>query len=464
MSITIPYDWAPRSYQLPAWKYREEGGRRACLVWHRRAGKDLFGINMIAAESMKRVGLYWHLFPTYQQGRKIAWNGKTKTGRAFIDHFPKTLIRSKNNTDMRIELKNGSIYQVVGTDDPNRLVGANPVGCLFSEYSLQDPRAWDYIRPILAENDGWAFFIYTPRGHNHGYELFNRAKASERWFAQLLSVTETRAIPLDAIEEERESGMPEEMIQQEFFVSFDAPLVGSYYGDLMTKAEQDGRIREIAVDPMVKVNTCWDLGIGDTTAIWFFQIVGHEVRWVDFYEQDGEGLQHYVNVLNQKGYTYGEHYFPHDVDVREMGTGRSRREILQELGIRVTVVPKLPVVDGIEAVRAVIPISYYDGKRCARGISGLKNYQKEWDDKMRCFKAKPLHDWTSHPADSKRYGAIMIRNLIWKESGIAGMLSRQAETEYDIHDYGNTPPLVRGRRRFQERVLQRTYGDDDFLV
>jgi len=458
VSIRIPYDWVPRRYQLPAWQFFEDGGKRACLVWHRRAGKDLFAINKIGASAVQRVGLYWHLFPTYQQGRKIAWNGKTKTGRAFLDHFPKTLVHSKNNTDMRLELKNGSIYQVVGTDDVDRLVGANPVGCVFSEYSLQDPRAWDYIRPILAENEGWACFIYTPRGHNHGYNLYNLAKKSDRWFCQALSVSETRAIPMEAIDEERESGMPEEMIQQEFFVSFDAPMVGSYYGDLMKKCEEDGRIREMAVDPMIKVHTCWDLGMRDSTSIWFFQIHGTEVRWVDYYENDSEGLQHYVNMLNSKGYTYGEHFGPHDLEVRDLSTGRSRKEILYEMGLRMTVTPKLNIQDGIEAARVVIPISYFDPKRCVRGLECLRNYQKDYDEKLKIFKSGPLHDWTSHGADSFRYGSLNIRNMIYRESGDSSLLPRQAETEYDIHGYGNNVVSIRGRERFQKRQLQREYS------
>ena len=412
---------------------------------------------MIAAKAMQRVGLYWHLFPTYAQGRKIAWNGMTKTGRRFIDHFPTPLVSSTNNTDMRLELTNGSIYQVVGTDDVDRLVGSNPVGCVLSEYSLQDPRAWDYIRPILAENEGWACFIYTPRGHNHGFELFNLARRSEKWFCQALSVSETRAIPLEAIEDEREAGMSEEMIQQEFFVSFEAPNQGAYYGHLMSDADKQGRIRDIAIDPMLKVHTCWDLGIGDSTSIWFFQISGHEVRWIDYYENSGEGLAHYAKVLQEKGYLYGRHYGPHDIEVRELSTGRSRLEIAREMGITFDVVPKLSVEDGIEAARVVIPVSYFDHKRCAFGIKCLQNYEKEYDEKRRTFKQRPLHNWASHGADSFRYGSVMVRNAIYRESLDPSNLPRQANTEYDVQSYGqNIVPFQRGRRRQAE--LQRTYG------
>ena len=182
-----------------------------------------------------------------------------------------------NNTEMRLTLKNGSIYQVVGTDNVDRLVGANPVGVVFSEYSLQDPRAWDYIRPILAENGGWALFIYTARGRNHGYDLLNVAKKNETWFQQVLTVEDTRAIPISAVDEERAAGMPEEMIQQEFFCSFDAPLVGSYYGNAMARLLADQHLTKVPYDPNLDVHTSWDLGIGDSTVIIFFQMHHNEV-------------------------------------------------------------------------------------------------------------------------------------------------------------------------------------------
>ena len=227
MEIQVPDNWRPRDYQLDLWKYLENGGKRAVAVWHRRAGKDLLSVNWCVTAALKRKGLYWHLLPTYNQGRKIVWDGMTRDGRSFLEHFPKELWSNVNNTDMRLELKNGSIYQVVGTDNVDRLVGSNPVGVVFSEYSLQDPRAWDLVRPILAENGGWAVFIYTARGRNHGYDMFNMASRNERWFCQRLSIDDTSVLTQEAIEEEREAGMPEELIQQEFYCSFDAPLVGS---------------------------------------------------------------------------------------------------------------------------------------------------------------------------------------------------------------------------------------------
>jgi hypothetical protein len=408
--INIPHNWKPRPYQEKLWNYLENGGTRAVAVWHRRAGKDLLSINWTLSSMMQRRGLYWHLFPTYQQGRKIVWDGFTRDGRGFLDHFPPELVANRNNTAMRVELKTGSIYQVVGTDNCDALVGANPVGVVFSEYSLQDPKAWDLIRPILAENGGWALFIFTARGRNHGYDLVNMAKSNAKWFCEVLSVDKTGAIPMSVVDDERASGMPEELIQQEYFCSFDAPLVGAYYGDGMSKALQEKRIAKVPWEPRIPVSTAWDLGIGDSTAIWFFQVFGHEIRIIDFYENNGEGLPHYIKHLKEKDYVYDKHYAPHDIEVRELTSGKSRIEVARSLGIKFTVVKQHAIEDGIDCVRNIFNRCWFDSERCERGIEALRQYRKDFDEKKRVFRDKPLHDWSSHAADAFRYLAWGLRN------------------------------------------------------
>lgn len=410
--IQVPNDWEPREYQKPLWSFLENGGKRAVAVWHRRAGKDLVAINWCATKAVEKPGLYWHLFPTYNQGRKIAWDGMTKTGRKFLDHFPEQLRKAVNNTEMRLTLKNGSIYQVVGTDNPDRLVGANPVGVIFSEYSLQDPRAWQHIRPILTENKGWAVFIYTARGRNHGYDMLNMAKKNDLWFHQVLTANDTQAISREDIEEEKDAGMPIEMIEQEFYCSFDAPLVGSYYGNYMARALADNRITSVPYDPLVEVHTAWDLGIGDSTAIIFFQVVGLEIRIIDYYENDGEGLAHYAKIIREKEYAYGEHIGPHDLQVREMSTGKSRIESARGLGLRFRIIPNLRVDDGIEAVRTILSRCWFDTKKCERLIEALRQYRKDFDDRNKVFRNTPLHDWTSHPADALRYMALGLKDRL----------------------------------------------------
>ena len=411
MEIQVPDNWRPRDYQLDLWKYLENGGKRAVAVWHRRAGKDLLSVNWCVTAALKRKGLYWHLLPTYNQGRKIVWDGMTRDGRSFLEHFPKELWANVNNTDMRLELKNGSIYQVVGTDNVDRLVGSNPVGVVFSEYSLQDPRAWDLVRPILAENGGWAVFIYTARGRNHGYDLFNMANRNERWFCQRLSIDDTSVLTQEAIEEEREAGMPEELIQQEFYCSFDAPLVGSYYGSLMAKALAEERIKNVPYEPRLEVHTAWDLGMGDSTAIIWFQQFGNEYRIIDYYENQGEGIPHYVKIVREKDYIYGRHIAPHDIKVREMGTGKSRFEVARDLGLRFDICPNIQIDDGIEAARSIIPRCYFDEKKCSILVEALRQYRKDYDEKNKVYKNRPLHDWSSHGADAFRYLALGTRDI-----------------------------------------------------
>ena len=407
------------------------GGKRAVAVWHRRAGKDLTTVNIIAVEATKRPGLYWHLFPTYNQGRKIAWDGMTGAGRKFIDHFPKEMIAGQpNNTEMKINFKNGAIYQVVGSDNPDRLVGANPVGVILSEYALQDPRAWDYIRPILVENKGFAIFIYTARGRNHGYRMYEMARHNPKWFAEVLTVDNTDVVSKADIEEERVSGMPEEMIEQEFYCSWDAPLVGSYYGQYMKVARKCNRIRQVPHDPLLQVYTAWDLGVGDSTVIIFYQRYINEIRIIDVYSQTGQGFSHYAKIMSEgkrSFYDYAEHYGPHDLAVRELGTGRSRIEVAREFGINFRVARRLPVDDGIEAVRQLMPFIYWH-EELEHLIEAASQYRREWDDKKRCFTPQPYHDWTSDYMDALRVLALAIRNH--NNTKKTSNLPRMAESEY----------------------------------
>lgn len=413
-TVRIPNAWNPRHHQLPLWTFLERGGKRAAAVWHRRAGKDSTALNWTASAAHQRTGVYWHMLPEQAQARKVIWDGIDKEGRRMIDQaFPPAIREGLNKQEMKIELKCGSIWQCVGSDNYNSLVGANPVGVVFSEFSVADPAAWDFIRPILAENGGWALFIYTPRGRNHGASMFEMAKGNDGWFAEKLTVDETGLISSEAIQAERDAGMPDEMIEQEFYCSFESAMVGSYYGKLMEQADKEGRIGSVPYEPTVPVQTWWDLGYGDATAIWFVQLIQREIRVIDYYESSGVGAEHYVKVLQDKGYVYGDprrpnsgHLFPHDIKAGEWGTGRSRFEVMQSLGVRGTVVPKMDVEDGIQAVRAILPRCQFDAERCVRGIECLRQYRREWDDKLKAWKGRPLHDWASHGADAFRYGAV----------------------------------------------------------
>jgi len=439
--ITLPYKWRPRDYQLPFWQYMQQGGKRAVLVWHRRCGKDLTAMNWAICAMTQRIGLYWHLAPTYKQGRKIVWDGFTSEGRKFLDHFPKELIKGVRQDLMKVELVNGSIYQVVGTDDIDSLVGSNPVGIIVSEYSLQNPRAWELLSPILAENGGWAIFVYTPRGRNHGFDLLENAKNRDDWFTQQLTVDDTKKIvngvevPLitdEMIQQEREMGTPEEIIDQEYYGSFNASLVGAYYSDSMKKALEENRIDHAPYEPALPVHTAWDLGRNDQTAIWFVQIYRRQVRLIDYHESKGHSLDYYIKLLKNKDYIYGQHLAPHDIGVTEYSTGVSRIEFAKGLGINFIQCPKLAIADGIQGVRSLLPRCWFDFAKTQQGIEALRQYQKIWDDKKKVFKDQPLHNWASDGADAFRTLAVGMKFLQGRNRlDRSTPRDQHARTEYD---------------------------------
>lgn len=407
ISVSLPYKFVPRDYQIPLLAAFDQGYKRLMAVWHRRAGKDKTCVNVTARETQRRVGTYFYFLPTYAQGKKIVWDGMDSAGFRFLHHFPTELwAGNPNNTEMKLRLTNGSIFQVVGSDNIDSIVGTNPVGCVFSEFALQDPRGWDYVRPILAENGGWALFNGTPRGRNHHFRLFKMAERNENWWTQLLSYEDTGVLTKEDVDEEIRQGMPPELAAQEFECSWQAGQTGSYYGSLMDTAMREGRVTSVPYDPALPVDTWWDLGIGDSTAIIFVQEHRLQIRVIDYLEDSGEGLPYYVKRLSDKPYIYRDHIAPFDIEVRELGTGNSRLEAARKLGLNFRVARKLPLEDGINAVRMLLPRCWFDADNCARLIESLEAYRKEFDHKQQVFKDRPLHDWSSHACDAMRVGAI----------------------------------------------------------
>ena len=403
--ITIPYNFTPRPYQVPLYNCLADGYRRAVAIWHRRSGKDKTLINLLTKEAFKRKGTYFYLLPTYAQGRRIIWDGMDRQGFKFLDHIPKEVRDNTNSTEMKITLRNGSIIQVIGSDSYNAIMGTNPLGCVLSEFALQDPRGWNYIRPILRENKGWAVFNSTPRGHNHLYDLHNMAKGNPDWFSQVLTVTDTGVLTEADVIDERKSGMDEDLVQQEFYCSFDAALPGAFFAKEMSQAREQGRICGIPIVPGIPVDTHWDLGMDDATSIWFSQTIGREIHLIDYEEHSGEGLAFYADLLRDKkekmSWSYGVHKGPHDIEVRELGTGKSRLEIAREMGLKFEVVPRpYRKEDSIAAARNILASCWFDKDRCEVGIQGLISYRKDYDEKNKVFKLKPVHDWASHPSDA----------------------------------------------------------------
>lgn len=411
--IQLPHEWEARWYQAKFMSAMDGGLKRAYKIWPRRAGKDSTDLNYCAKESHRRVGAYYYMLPTQRQARKVVWNGIDKIGRRMVDQaFPKELRKRTLEDEMMIELNCGSIFQVVGSDAYDSLVGTNPVGIVFSEWALSNPRAWDYMRPILVENGGWAIFNTTPRGKNHAYTMYERVKNLPDWYVSLMTAAETGHISMADIEAERLAGMSEDRIKQEFFCSWDAQTVGLIYDSYITALEQQGRLCSVPYDPRFPVETAWDIGKRDSTSIWFVQRIANEVRLIDFYDKSGEGLPHFVKVLNSKPYAYSRHIFPHDLNQFEWGAANTRVEMARAHGLTVTVAPKLGVEEGIEATRALLPRCRIDVTNCMHGIRALRHYHyetdaEEQDDTSKASKAaKPEHDWSSHPCDALRYLAV----------------------------------------------------------
>ena len=419
--MDLPNNWHCRPYQDALWRYLAAGGKRAVPVWHRRSGKDDISLHWTATEAIRKPGTYWHLLPQANQARKAIWDAvDANTGMRRVDWaFPREIRETTREQEMMIRFKSGSTWQVVGSDNYNSLVGSPPLGVVFSEYALADPNAWAFLRPILAENGGWAIFPSTPRGRNHLQRLYQFAANDPAWFGQVLTVADTGMLSADIIAQERreltaERGEDEaeNIINQEYYCSFDAAIPGSYYGKIIARLEADGRIGDVPHDPRLPVFTAWDLGVGDSTAIWFAQQThGGAVRVIDYYENAGVGADHYARVVKDRGYTYEAHYLPHDADDREWGNNAtSRVETLKSLKVRPTrVLPRASVDDGINAVRVLLPRCSFDEKRCERGLDALRQYQKTWDEKLRTFSLRPLHDWSSHAADAFRYLAQGLR-------------------------------------------------------
>lgn len=422
---TVSLDFTPWPHQLPSLRARHNGYKRVLKLWHRRAGKDLSSFMGMVNTAQDEVGLYYHMLPEQAQGRKVVWDAIDNNGKRFLDYIPKVLLDGKpNETEMQILFKKGSIVQVIGADRMS-WIGTNPRGVNLSEYQRQDPRAWNYMRPILKANGGWAEFCYTPLGFNHGKKLYDMAAKNPAWFCQKLTVLDTfrpdgqRIVTDQMIEEERLEGMDPDLIQQEYFCSFEGAMQGNYYGDYLKDARAQGRVTLFHHDPNLPVLTAWDIGVGDATAIGWFQRVGQEHHCIDYYEASGKGLEHYARVLQQKSlekkYLY-DHVDgkilclgPHDMAAREFGSGKTRQEQARGFGLHFRLVPRQNIDDGIAAVRRIFPHCWFHEANCEPLVNALGNYHKRWDEVKRCFSDTPDHDWSSHACDMVRYYALGVR-------------------------------------------------------
>ena len=420
IKVSLPAnDWLPRHYQQKLWQYLSNGGTHAAVCAHRRWGKDEVCLHHTACALHERIGTYWHMLPEASQARKAIWEAiNPRSGLRRIDEaFPLALRATTRENEMLIKFKNGSTWQVLGSDNYNSLVGSPPVGVVFSEFALANPSAWAYIRPILLENNGWVLFISTPRGKNHFWELLKSAKQSPDWFWEVSTVHDSNRFTPNQLEEEKQQyirengeGAGESLFNQEYLCSFESSIPGAYYATEMLACTREGRITKVDPIPGVSTFTSWDLGRADTTAVWFFQKVAHEIHLIDYYESNTQHISHYIAVVEAKPYTYEKHYLPHDARTKHLASNYSVIEQMASVfGLRsIAVIEQHKILDGIHAVRNILERCWFDEIKCEKGIEALRQYSRDWDEDKRCFRDQPNHDWASHCADSFRYLAMSI--------------------------------------------------------
>jgi hypothetical protein len=414
--ISLPNEWHPMQHQVPVWTNMQNGVRRAALLWHRRAGKDSFAINYLATVAHQKVGVYWHMLPTATQARKVIWNGVDRYGRRVIDQAVPPALREKtSDQEMFIRLKNGSVIQLVGSDNFDSLVGSNPIGVVFSEYAIANPMAWAYIRPILRENGGWAVFISTARGRNHFYRLYDTNKDNPNWFCQTLTVDDTfreDGTPImtpDDIAEERREGMDESMVQQEYYCSWEGGLQGAYYTDEVNDI-RDNRMGSFDAQDGYAM-TAWDIGVADKTAIGVFMrhpTTGAPIL-MDAYEDRNKGLAHYIRHVRkwqQENYLFHYHFGPHDLAKTEWTSNNRVIDTAHDLGISFDMLQTEDLLDGIDRTRSFLRKLYVnENDNTLNVLDMLQSYRRDYDEKNQVYKDKPLHDFSSDTADMIRYAA-----------------------------------------------------------
>jgi len=420
--------WRPRDYQGPLWDaWIKEDCKRVIGIWHRRAGKDDVCLHGTAIKAHERVANYWHCLPEYAQARKAIWDAvNPHTGMRRIDEaFPRELIASRNDQEMKIRFKNGASWQVIGSDRYNSLVGSGVAGVTFSEWALANPAAWAYIRPMVVENNGWATFITTPRGQNHAYTMYDRGLHRDNWFSQKLDVYETGAVKkadlVEALEEYKDiygEDFGTALFEQEYECSFTAAIMGAFYAIELRNVRDEGRITEEAeAAPLLPVHRAWDIGVSDDTSIWWFQVVAGQVVILDCYTHSGAGVDHYRKICDEKrethGWIEGTDFVPHDAKQRQwvLDGADTVIQAMLKYKFKPELCPGVSKQAGISAARETLKRAVFHPRCDAVGIPALENYRRDWDNDLKTFKKNEVHDWASHLADAFRY-----LSLVWKPS------------------------------------------------
>lgn len=384
--------------------FHERRHRWACIVAHRRAGKTVACINDVIRRAItdgKQDARYAYVAPFLTQAKAVAWD--------YLLRYSDPIRTAQNASELWVELINGSRIRVFGADNPDALRGLFFDGLIADEFGDWKPSVWGaVIRPALADRQGWATIIGTPKGHNAFYDTWKLAQRDDAWYTLKLTASDSGILRADEVADMMRSMTPDQ-IEQELECSFEAALLGAYYGQEIKAAEAEGRIRDVAYDDAVPVYTAWDLGYSDDTAIWWYQVVASEVHVLECYAASGKGLDHYLDVVESKPYKYGGHWLPHDAKAKTLASGgRSIQEMVHERLKRTAIVPNLGLQDGIQCVRAMFPRVYIDAG-CEDGIEALKQYQREYNEDTKAFRDRHRHDWTSHYADAFRMMAVAWR-------------------------------------------------------
>jgi len=399
--VVIPYK--PRDIFLP---FHARTQRWSVGVDHRRCGKTVSRVNDLIRKALtceRPRPRFAYIAPLLRQAKDVAWD--------YLKTFSAPLLpygARYHETELRADYPNGAQVRLYGADNPDALRGLYLDGVVLDEFGDMDPQIWPVLRPALSDRMGWADFIGTPKGKNEFWRIWTEAQDNDEWFAAMHKAGETGLIPAHELAAARKS-LTKDQYAQEYECSFEAAVQGAYYGEDMQAAEEEGRVRHVPYDKAVPVTTAWDLGIGDSTAIVFAQLVGSEIHIIDHLEASGVGLDYYAREIKSRPYVYAEPILPHDARAQELGSGKTRVETLENLGIQVTIAPRLGVDDGINAVRMMLGRVYFNAVKCKRLVEALKQYRRAFDPQAKVFAPKPLHDWTSHSADAMRYLAVGLR-------------------------------------------------------
>ena len=424
--MEIILDYEPRSQQQHLHDSLDKH-RFAVLNCHRRFGKTVCILNHLIRAALNHPlpnPRFAYIAPTYKQAKNVAWD--------YLKQFAGKISNTKfNETELRCDLPNGARITLLSSENPDSLRGIFLDGVCIDEAAQINPKLWnEIIRPALSDRKGFAYFIGTPNGmNNFFYDIYQFALKDPEWLTYTAPVSVTKIIDEKELQAAKEQ-MGDSKYKQEFECDWIANIEGSIYGPIIADLEKQNRLTKVEYDPALLVNTAWDLGHADNTSIIFYQMYGNQVRIIDFYENNREGLPHYVGIIQKKEYLYDKHYAPHDIEVTEFSSGKTRREVAYQLGINFKILPKLPIEDGIHAAKMLLPRCYINID-CKLLIDALRHYHRRYNEKMKVFHDKPVHDWSSHACDAFRYLATAVTEL--PNNNNLSQMFPTTDSEYSIH-------------------------------